>query len=70
MTEPTRDYFARRADEERRAAEQAPDERAADSHRKLAAQYESLATGEREPPSDGPRPAESPIVSSDFRILP
>ncbi len=41
------DYFRKRAEEEREAADQAADERAAQPHRELAERYEEKAeTGE------------------------
>jgi len=43
--ENNRHYFSRRADEERAAAAQAADARAAQSHRDLAARFDSLAKG-------------------------
>ena len=39
------DYFERRAEEERAAAANASDERAAQSHRALAARYEAKSKG-------------------------
>jgi hypothetical protein len=39
------DYFERRAEEERTAADNAADERAAQSHRSLAARYDAKAKG-------------------------
>lgn len=63
------DYFHRRAEEERVAAENAADERAAQSHRSLAARYDAKANG-------GPvheveeGPDEERVLPPDFRILP
>ena len=64
----SRDYFRKRAEEERDAAEAASDERAAQPHRELAQRYERKAqTGEgqseEEDLLEGPPP-------SDFTIVP
>ena len=68
---PSHDYFQRRAEEERDAAEQAVDERAAHSHRELAEHYARLAGDERPAPAD---PEEAPLSAGalprEFRILP
>ena len=67
-TEP-REYYKRRAKEERAAAEHASDERAAQSHRELLDQYERLADGEA--PTGAAADQEKPgSVSKEFRILP
>jgi hypothetical protein len=66
----SRDYFERRADEERAAAEKAGDERAAQSHRELAKHYHNIARGSEEAPG---RDAEVPspgILPREFRIVP
>lgn len=70
MTEiDSRDYFRKRAEEEREAAEAARDERAAQPHRELAERYEKKAengepvTGDEESSESGPLP-------SDFTIVP
>jgi hypothetical protein len=48
MDQPSsHDYFRIRAEEERAAAEQAEDERAAHSHRELAEHYERLSEDAR-----------------------
>ena len=43
MSQTDTNYFRGRADEEREAAEQAIDDRAADAHRELAKQYDEMA---------------------------
>jgi len=64
------DYFHRRAEEERAAAEQASDERAAQSHRSLAARYDAKANGSpvREIAEDASE--EGSVLPKDFHILP
>jgi hypothetical protein len=62
------DYFRRRAEEERAAAESAADDRAAETHRALAARYDARASGS--PVRDvGKDPPGSGTLSSDFTIL-
>ena len=61
------DYFERRAEEERVAADTATDERAAQSHRELADRYRALAGGAR-PATAEPQPAGA--LSRNFRIVP
>ena len=64
------DYFERRAEEERLAAANAADERAAQTHRALAARYDAKVNGGpvREVQL-GDAPNESGMPK-DFRILP
>jgi hypothetical protein len=64
-------YFHLRAEEERVAADKAADQRAAQSHRSLAARYDAKANGspvreihEGEPEEEGQ------VLPKDFRILP
>lgn len=66
----TTDYFERRAGEEQTAAEQAADERAAQSHRELSEHYRDLARGAGQLRGDGAEPPEAGIVAREFRILP
>jgi len=63
-------YFRRRAEEELTAAESAADERAAQTHRALAARYEAKANGNllRDIPKDAP--LDGGTLSGDFTILP
>ena len=63
------EYFERRAEEERTAAEQATDERAAQSHRQLAERYERQAKSETDDAGEG-EAADSGMLSKDFRIIP
>jgi len=62
----TKDYFERRAAEEREAADQAQDVRAAQSHREMARRYDEKA---RNLPAT---PAEDSMsgLPREFRILP
>jgi hypothetical protein len=62
-------YFKRRAEEERAAAELATNERAAQSHRELAIHYRELASGVESRRNDGAE-GEAGILSKDFRIVP
>jgi hypothetical protein len=64
------DYFLRRAEEERAAAANASDERAARSHRSLAARYDAKAKGGpvRELKPNDPDSGSS--LPKEFRILP
>ena len=64
------DYFSRRAEEERAAADNASDERAAQSHRSLAARYDAKARGSpvHELKDDGDE--EEGTLPKDCRILP
>ena len=65
----SKDYYYRRAEEERAAAERAIDDRAARMHRDLADQYEKLANGGSE--GSGSDEEQFPgTLPRDFRILP
>ena len=64
-----KEYFEKRAADERLAADQAGDERAAELHRELARRYDELATGPETPPSEVPADLVAGIPS-EFRILP
>jgi hypothetical protein len=66
----SRDYFERRADEERTAAANAADERAAQSHRELSDHYRNIASGSERIPSDDADPSDDGTLPKDFRILP
>lgn len=66
----SRDYFEQRAEQERRAADNAADERAAHSHRELAERYIRVADGTAEVPRDEGPPAAAAILPRDFRIVP
>ena len=70
MTEQSSDYYARRAEEERLAAANAREERAAQSHRELADHYSKLANGSAQLPGEGSVPLNAGTVSKDFRIVP
>ncbi len=65
---PSSEYFAKRASEERHAASHAADDRAAQSHREMAEQYEKLARGDG---GSEPLPDERcGGLPNEFRILP
>ena len=65
----SKDYFRKRAEEERTAADQAADERAAQPHRELAERYEKkAATGG--PATDDEFPSMRRPARNDFTILP
>ena len=64
------DYFLRRAEEERAAADSAADERAAQTHLSLAARYEAMAKGGPVHELIGDGPQETTILPKQFRILP
>ena len=66
----SKDYFERRAEQERTAAERCADERAAQSHRELADHYRQIAEGAERLPASDPKPNEPGILPKDFRILP
>jgi hypothetical protein len=66
----SRSYYSRRAEEEARAAEQANDPRAAETHRELARHYRNLAVGIEDGPIAEVRPAQPGILARDFRIFP
>ena len=63
-------YYSRRAEEEARAADQANDPRAADTHRELAQHYRNLADGVEDTRIVDARPMEPGILPRDFRIVP
>jgi hypothetical protein len=63
-------YYSRRAEEEARAADQANDPRAAETHRELARHYRKLADGIEDSPTAEVRPIRPGILSRDFRIVP
>ena len=67
---PAHDYFQKRADEEREAAKQATDERAATSHRELADHYTRLADSESDQQADQDEPLATSVLPREFRILP
>lgn len=64
------DYFQRRAEEERVAAESAVDERAAQSHRELSHRYHNLANGSEHLSRSDADATGDGILANDFRILP
>jgi hypothetical protein len=64
------DYFRRRAEEERAAAENAGDARAAQTHRALAARYDAKATGSPVHEIEEDRGGNRGTLSDDFTILP
>jgi hypothetical protein len=66
----SKDYFERRADEERAAADQAADERAAQSHRELSERYRDVANGSEPVPGDDAEAPDPGILPRDFRIVP
>jgi hypothetical protein len=59
-------YLARRAEEERAAAESAADERARDTHLELARRYAAAAAGEGPPPSPE---GNGQLLAPEFRII-
>jgi len=63
-------YFHRRAEEERAAADNASDERAAQSHRSLAARYDAKAKGSPVREIAGEEDENGSVLPKDFRILP
>lgn len=65
----SREYFRKRAEEERTAAERAADERAAQPHRELAEHYETKAANPREPAPDPDGPVNE-TFAQDFTIIP
>ena len=67
---PSNDYFQRRAEEEREAAEKAADERAATSHRELADHYARLAGDESDKRADQDDLTPPGTLPKEFRILP
>ena len=71
MQEPEQtDYFERRAEEERTAADNAADERAARSHRSLAARYDAKAKGSPVRELKLGEADEGNSLPREFRILP
>jgi len=64
------DYFRRRAEEEMAAAQKAGDERAAQTHRALAARYEAKANGSPVRDARAEEPEDGSTLSRDFTILP
>lgn len=66
----SREYFERRAQEEREAAENAVDERAAQSHRELAEHYRKIAKGCEGGSAEDVEASSPGILPRDFRILP
>ena len=64
-----KNYFLRRAAEERAAAEQALDDRAAQSHRELADRYEQQANGAADCQPDAVERLDG-TLAKEFRILP
>lgn len=65
------DYFQRRAEEEREAAEQAVDARAAHSHRELADHYDRLAGDVTTASANAELEAQpTGTLPREFRILP
>ena len=63
------DYFRRRAEEERAAADSAADERAAQTHRALAARYDAKASGSPVRDAGKEPPRDAGTLSNDFTIL-
>jgi hypothetical protein len=63
-------YYSRRAEEEARAADQANDPRAADTHRELARHYRNLADGVEDLPIVEARAVDPGILPREFRIVP
>lgn len=63
-------YFLRRAEEERAAAAKASDERAAQSHRSLAARYDAKAKGSPVREIHLNETDNANGLSKEFRILP
>lgn len=66
----SKDYFERRSEEERTAAEQASDERAAQSHRELAEHYRNVANGSEQLPVDDEGSSDAGTLPKEFRIVP
>ena len=65
----SRDYFERRAEQERFAAEHAANEQSARPHRELADRYHKMAIDGEMPRKDDGEPLDG-ILGSDFRLLP
>ena len=71
MQQPdSQDYFARRAEQERAAAADATDERAALMHRQMAERYDELARGAAQPRGPDPMPTDRGILPRDLQIFP
>ena len=66
----SKEYYQRRAEEERAAAERAGDERAAKSHRELAERFDDLANGAAAEQAGGEPSQRTGILPPEFRILP
>jgi hypothetical protein len=67
----SQDYFHRRAEEERAAAEHAADERAAQTHRELAQEYEKRAHCDGNGAVfEDEQPQDPGTLHKEFRILP
>ncbi len=64
----SRQYFEKRAEEERAAAEQANDARAREMHLELARRYAEKAAGKSKDAPD--QPGSATILPNEFRILP
>ncbi|HEX8840626.1 MAG TPA: hypothetical protein VF750_09185 [Sphingomicrobium sp.] len=65
----SKDYFERRSEEERTAADRASDERAAESHRALAEHYRNVANGSEQLPADD-ESFDAGTLAKEFRIVP
>jgi hypothetical protein len=70
MSEESRDYFEKRASEEREAADNADDRRAADSHRELARRYKKLADNGETRPRVEDENGDAAVLARGFKILP
>ncbi len=71
MQEPqSKAYFEKRAAEERLAAQQAGDDRAAQLHTELAHRYDDIARGDAAEPTAQDEPPMQGILPGDFTILP
>ena len=70
MTEiDSRDYFRKRAEEEREAADAASDERAAQPHRELAEHYKKKAEN-GDPVAEDEEQSANGSLADDFTIVP
>jgi len=70
MTEASQDYFEKRASEERKAADNADDRRAADSHRELARRYKKLADNGEARRRVEDETGDAAVLARGFKILP
>jgi hypothetical protein len=70
MDAGSKNYFERRAEQERIASENAADARAAQSHRELADHYRSLAEGGELPEACQDSQGEPSTMPKDFLIVP